>query len=87
MSDKALLFQVSLVNVDQRFLKRIQPNIRIVLTWDQDMSDVELLVKEPSGQVVSTFNNCSSIGGIMTKNFSGGYGPQEYLVFLLIKAI
>jgi Ca-activated chloride channel family protein len=86
MADLGLIFQVSHVQIDQRFLKRMQPNIRIILSWDLDMSDVELLVTEPRGERVSSFQNCSSIGGIMSKNFSGGYGPQEYLVCIFCYA-
>jgi hypothetical protein len=53
-------------------------DLRVVLTWDADAVDVDLIVIEPSGERCSAFNNYSKSGGLMSEDFSGGYGPLEY---------
>ena len=50
----------------------IDMDIRIVLTWDTDMTDLELQVTEPSGEKCYSFHN-------HTKN---GKVPQVLLIFI-----
>ncbi|KAH3767762.1 TonB-dependent receptor [Pelomyxa schiedti] len=52
-------------------------DIRIVLTWDCDNTNVELLVEEPSGERCYCFNNQTKSGGILSRD-SSCYGPVEY---------
>jgi len=55
-------------------------DLRIVITWDADRTDVELLIEHPDGEKCDSFHNFSSTGGILSRNFTQGYGPQEYLL-------
>jgi tetratricopeptide (TPR) repeat protein len=57
----------------------LQVDLRAVLTWDVDGLDLELQVLEPSGDVLNSFANQSATGGMLSRDFSGGYGPVEYL--------
>jgi len=66
--------------VDKRFAIDMDVDLRIVIQWDTDMTDVELLVMEPNGELCYSFNNKTSNQGIMSRNYTNGYGPQEYLV-------
>ena len=67
------LIPPSLVEWD--LLKEIDDDIRIILNWDTDLSNVELEVIEPNGQVANPFHNLTSNGGMLSKDFTGGYGP------------
>jgi len=69
-----------LQDVDGRLLAPIELDLRVVAVWDTDMTDVELMVEEPSGEKCYSFNNKTASGGMMSRNFTHGYGPQEYLV-------
>jgi len=69
-----------LAEVDHRLMSPINTDIRVEITWDTDMTDVELVVKEPTGEDCQSFHNKTSIGGMMSRNFTHGYGPVEYLI-------
>jgi tetratricopeptide (TPR) repeat protein len=68
------------IPLDKRLIKLLDCDIRIVLTWDADMTDMDLHVVEPSGERVYYEHNRSTIGGLVSKDFTDGYGPEEYLV-------
>jgi len=57
----------------------LQVDLRAVLTWDVDGLDVELQVLEPHGEILNSFTNQSTRGGMLSREFTGGYGPVEYL--------
>jgi len=59
--------------------------IRAVLTWNIDMVDLELVIKEPNGQTCDSFNNQTKNGGILSRDFSKGYGPVEYTTRYKVK--
>jgi len=52
----------------------------VVLTWDTDMTDVELHVLEPTGEHCHSFYNQTKNGGMLTKDMSRGLGPEVYQI-------
>ncbi len=64
--------------IDRR-LRAHQPlDVRVVLTWDADNSDMDLFVTDPFGDKTFYSNPMSGQGGKMSKDFTGGYGPEEF---------
>jgi len=53
-------------------------DLRVVMGWDTDMTDVDLHVHEPDGGHCYFSNKRTTIGGQMTRDFTQGYGPEEY---------
>ena len=66
--------------VDERLLQHLDLDIRIVMTWDADMTDMDLHVFEPSQEEAYYGHNRTTIGGLVSRDFTQGYGPEEYLV-------
>jgi len=66
--------------VDQRLVKLLTLDVRIVLTWDTDMSDMDIWVTEPSGEKAFYSHPTTITGGLVSKDFTEGYGPEEYVV-------
>jgi hypothetical protein len=66
--------------VDERLVKPIDLDVRIVMTWDTDMTDMDLHVIEPSGEEAYYGHNHTVIGGLVTRDFTSGYGPEVYMV-------
>ena len=64
--------------VDQRLRKLLDLDVRILLTWDADMTDIDLHVTEPSGETAYYGHNLTTIGGLVSRDFTQGYGPEEY---------
>ena len=61
-------------------VKLLDVDLRIVLTWDADMTDIDLWVTEPSGEKCYYSHPNTVIGGHMSRDITNGYGPEEYLV-------
>ena len=59
-------------------------DIRVVLNWDTDNSDMDLHVIDPRGETCYYSHNRTAIGGRISADVTDGYGPEE---FLLKKAI
>jgi Ca-activated chloride channel family protein len=65
---------------DSRLIKLLDPDLRIVMTWDTDNTDIDLHVTEPTGETCVYNHNRTSIGGALSKDFTQGYGPEEYVL-------
>jgi Ca-activated chloride channel homolog len=66
--------------VDPRLIKLLDLDVRVVLTWDADMTDLDLWVTEPSGEKAFYQNRVTSIGGLVSRDITDGYGPEEYVL-------
>jgi len=65
-------------DLDERLRTSMPVGIRILLSWDADMTDVDLWVIEPSGQKAFYAKRLSAMGGAVSRDFTQGYGPEEY---------
>ena len=52
--------------------------MRVVLAWDADNTDVDLHVIDANGEEVFYGRNLSYQGGAITRDATGGYGPEEF---------
>ncbi len=68
------------ITLDPRLRQLLDVDVRIVLTWDTDQTDMDLWVTEPGGEKCYYGHNLTATGGRMSRDFTGGYGPEEYLV-------
>ena len=68
----------SYTSLDSRLTRNLDCDVRIVLTWDADLTDVDLWVTEPSGEKCFYGHNRTIIGGMVSRDFTQGYGPEEY---------
>ena len=66
--------------VDPRLVKMLDVDLRVVLTWDADLTDMDLWVIEPSLEKCYYSNNRTTIGGHLSRDFTDGYGPEEYML-------
>ncbi len=73
------------INFDEKFIKPVDVDIRIVMTWSADNTDIDLWVTEPSNEKVFYGHNRSQIGGLVSRDFVRGYGPEEYLILKAMK--
>lgn len=66
--------------IPQKLRKLLDVDLRIVLTWDTDQTDMDLWVVEPSGEKCFYSHGLTTIGGAISRDFTGGYGPEAYEV-------
>jgi len=64
--------------IDPRLLRNLPVDVRVVLAWDADNTDVDLHVFDPNGEEVFYGHNLSYQGGTITRDATGGYGPEEF---------
>jgi Ca-activated chloride channel family protein len=69
---------LNLSRIDPRLLKNLPLDLRVVLTWDADNSDMDLWVTDPNGEKCFYGQALTTQGGRMSRDFTGGYGPEEF---------
>jgi Ca-activated chloride channel family protein len=71
---------LDLSNVDPRLRKNLPVQTRVVLTWDANDCDIDLLVSDPNAETAIYNHPLTYQGGRMSSDFTGGYGPEEFLL-------
>jgi len=66
--------------LDKRLVALLDVDVRILISWNIDRTDVDLWIDEPTGERVSYSNKLSEIGGRISNDMTNGYGPEEYLL-------
>jgi Ca-activated chloride channel family protein len=72
--------QIEPLKIDEKLRDLLDVDVRIVMTWDADNTDIDLHVVEPSGEEAFYNHPLSTIGGAVSKDLTQGYGPEEYMV-------
>lgn len=65
--------------IDPRLVRLLDLDLRISMSWDLDLTDVDLHVFEPDGEHAHYGHNRTSGGGLVSRDFREGYGPEEYV--------
>lgn len=76
--------KLDLSAIDKRLIKNLPVDIRVVLDWDADNCDIDLWVIDPYGEKCYYANPITHIGGLISKDFTQGYGPEEFLLKIAI---
>ncbi len=64
--------------IDPRLLRNLPLDLRAVLSWDSDDSDMDLWVTDPDGEKAYYGNRLTRQGARMSPDFTRGYGPEEF---------
>lgn len=72
--------RVSTSAIDSRLLAAMPVDVRIVLSWDADNCDIDLWVIDPHNEKCMYNNQNTNIGGHLSHDLTGGYGPEEFLL-------
>ena len=64
--------------MDSRFIANLPLDIRVVLTWDSDNTDIDLHVTDPNGEEAFYGNQLTYQGGRTSPDNTSGYGPEEF---------
>ncbi|MDR1622568.1 MAG: DUF2135 domain-containing protein [Synergistaceae bacterium] len=70
--------KLDLRRIDPRFLSNRPLELRVVLTWDADNTDIDLHVIDPNGEEAFYGHPLSYQGGRVSPDNTTGYGPEEY---------
>lgn len=64
--------------IDRRLLRNLPLDLRVVLAWDSDNTDIDLWVTDPNGESACYGRPLTHQGGRMSQDATGGYGPEEF---------
>lgn len=64
--------------MDARLLRNLPLDLRAVLTWDADNTDIDLWVIDPNGEKAYYAHRLTYQGGQMSADFTGGFGPEAF---------
>ena len=65
---------------DPRLSDNLASDLRVVLSWDADNSDMDLWVTGPDGEPVYYSHPMSRMGGRISRDCTQGYGPEEFML-------
>ncbi|MBS0254148.1 MAG: hypothetical protein JSS36_02785 [Proteobacteria bacterium] len=66
--------------MDPRLIGLLDTDLRVVIDWTTDGSDMDLWVDQPDHERAIYSNPRTAIGGRLSHDMTRGYGPEEYLL-------
>ncbi|MCR5413193.1 MAG: DUF2135 domain-containing protein [Kiritimatiellae bacterium] len=69
---------VKIPELDDRLSGVLDCDMRVVMAWDADETDVDIHVTEPDGEEAYYANRLTFHGGRTSMDITDGYGPEEY---------
>ena len=76
--------KLNLNNIDQKIVADLPVNIRVVINWNKNDTDIDLWVTDPSGERCFYSHTRTALGGRISRDITQGFGPEQ---FMLKKAI
>ena len=71
--------------LDKKYSKSMPVAVRVILNWNQMDTDIDLHVIEPTGEECYYSHTSTEIGAKFSKDFTQGYGPEQYLLRNAVK--
>ncbi|WP_312075933.1 VIT domain-containing protein [Chryseobacterium sp.] len=71
--------------IDDRLKGDLPVDIRVVINWNKDNTDIDLWVTDPKGEDCSYSHKSTQIGGRLSNDFTQGFGPEQFLLKKAIK--
>lgn len=71
--------------IDDRLKADLPVDIRVVINWNKDNTDIDLWVTDPRGEDCSYSQKSTQIGGRLSNDFTQGFGPEQFLLKNAIK--
>ncbi|KAL6071595.1 VIT domain-containing protein [Balamuthia mandrillaris] len=66
--------------IAKSLIHRFDLDLRISMAWDTDNTDIDIHVIEPTGEEAYFGHKNTSYGGLVSRDFMDGYGPEEYMI-------
>jgi hypothetical protein len=77
--------QLNISKIDERLLKQMPVDVRVVLNWNMNDTDIDLWVIDPNGEKCFYSHKLTAIGGRISNDFTRGYGPEHFMLKKALK--
>lgn len=71
--------------INPKLIADLPVNIRVVINWNHDDTDIDLWVTDPNGEKCMYSHSETEIGGRISNDFTDGFGPEQFLLKKAIK--
>lgn len=77
--------QLDFTKINPKIVADLPVNIRVVINWNKDNTDIDLWVTDSNGERCMYSNNKTKIGGRLSNDFTSGFGPEQFLLKKAVK--
>ncbi len=71
---------VNRTKLDSGVVVTLSSDVRVVLNWNMNDSDMDLWVFDPNNEKCFYSHNATKIGGRLSDDFTAGYGPEQFVL-------
>ena len=68
------------VTLDPRLIALLDVDLRVLIEWNTEATDIDLWVDEATGERAIYHNPRTAAGGRLSNDMTQGFGPEEYLL-------
>jgi tetratricopeptide (TPR) repeat protein len=72
--------KLNLSKIDQRMIAALPVDVRVVLNWNMNDTDIDLWTFDPLGEKCYYSHKLTTIGGRNSNDFTKGYGPEQFML-------
>ncbi|WP_051289294.1 VIT domain-containing protein [Chryseobacterium daeguense] len=77
--------KLDLKNINPKIIADLPVNIRVVINWNKDDTDIDLWVTDPNKERCMYSHRETEIGGRISDDFTSGFGPEQFLLKKAVK--
>ncbi|RWY46258.1 VIT domain-containing protein [Mucilaginibacter gilvus] len=77
--------KVNVSGISKKVIKSLPADIRIVMDWNMNNTDIDLWVTDPNGEKCLYSHNRTQLGGRISDDMTQGFGPEQFLLKKAIK--
>ena len=77
--------KLNLKSIPKTVIRNLPADIRIVMDWNMNNTDIDLWVTDPNGEKCYYSHNRTALGGRISDDMTQGFGPEQFLLKKAIK--
>ncbi len=77
--------KLDLKNINPKIIAELPVNVRVVISWNKDDTDIDLWVTDPNNERCYYSHKETEIGGRLSNDFTRGFGPEQFLLKKAVK--
>ncbi|WP_462250295.1 VIT domain-containing protein [Ferruginibacter sp.] len=72
--------ELNLKNIDKKIIIPMPSDVRVVMNWNMNNTDIDLWVTDPNGEKCFYSHKTTAMGGRISDDFTEGFGPEQFLL-------
>jgi tetratricopeptide (TPR) repeat protein len=77
--------KLNTTSIDPKLIKAMPVDIRVVINWNMNSTDIDLHVKDTYGETCYYSHRTTAMGGRISRDITQGYGPEQFLLKHAVK--